>query len=99
MVDEFGKTGTGDEDELAGRQSAKLYPVGKALRATFDANNHASLSKDVTGLMLDLAHVPFEPHEFEPLFPPAPMTPRPGWLARIRIALQHGRKTGRPPAS
>jgi hypothetical protein len=84
-------SGTGDDEDterLRG-QDAKLQPLGQALRATYDADNHASLSKDVTGLMLDLAHVPFEPHEFQPLLgdllrPPIPR----GWLARARLALR-----------
>lgn len=87
MAEEFGR----NEDELLGRQDAKLYPVGRALRATYDAENHASLSKDVTGLMLDLARVPFEPHEFEPLIPLPKVAPRPGWLARARMVLRRGR--------
>ncbi len=82
-MDELGD----DEDALKDRQGAKLYPVGRALRATYDAENHATLTKDVTGLMLDLARVPFEPHEFEPLLRPRPK-PRIGWLARLRLALQ-----------
>jgi len=94
MADEFGADEFGkDDDALQHRQGAKLFPVGQALRATYDADNHATLSKDVTGLMLDLAHVPFEPHEFQPAVsaPAAGATRpavRPGWLARIRMALR-----------
>ena len=94
MADEFGADGFGkDDDALQHRQGAKLFPVGQALRATYDADNHATLSKDVTGLMLDLAHVPFEPHEFQPLIPAAAVDTthapqRAGWLARIRAALR-----------
>ena len=51
------------EDGLAARQDAKLYPVGRALRATYDADNHDSLSRDVTALMLDLSRVPYDPEE------------------------------------
>jgi hypothetical protein len=82
---------TDDEDELRHRQGAALYPLGRALRSTFDADNHATLSKDVTGLMLDLARVPFEPHEFEPLIPPPRPAPRPGWRMRLRLLLRRGR--------
>ncbi len=76
-----------EDEELQGRQGAKLFPVGQALRATYDAENHESLSKDVTGLMLDLARVPFEPHEFEPVTRPAPTPARPGWIGRLSMAL------------
>jgi len=42
----------------------------------------------VTGLMLDLAQVPFEPHEFLPLpVPHRTALPR-GWLARVRLAMR-----------
>jgi hypothetical protein len=101
-ADEFGNT----EDELHIRQGAKLYPVGQALRATYDADNHASLSSDVTGLMLDLAHVPFEPHEFEPIMrtltPPPP--PSKSWLARVTVAVRRAwqgspEQAGPPPGA
>lgn len=75
-----------DGDGFRDTQDAKLYPVGRALRATFDADNHASLSKDVTALMLDLAQVPFDPHEFAPVVPPPPPPAawsRLGWIARL----------------
>lgn len=49
------------EDELTGRQDPALYPVGRALRETFDAENHDSLGQDLTGLMLELARI--EPDE------------------------------------
>ena len=45
------------EDELESRQPAVLYPVGRALRQTFDAENHDSLGTDLTGLMLELARI------------------------------------------
>ena len=45
------------EDELESRQDAALYPVGRVLRATFDAENHDSLGNDLTGLMLELARI------------------------------------------
>lgn len=95
MADGFGK----DEDGLQGRQDAKLFPVGQALRATFDADNHATLGRDVTQLMLDLARVPFEPHEFQPfaktpppVAPVAPVAPPLSWLARARLALLRARR-------
>ena len=44
------------EEELASRQG-DLYAVGKALRRTFDAENHESLGTDLTGLMLELARI------------------------------------------
>ena len=84
-----------DEEELKIRQGAALYPLGCALRTTFDADNHATLSSDVTGLMLELARVPFEPHEFQPLLPAPKPAPRPGWRDRLRLALR--RDFGRSP--
>jgi hypothetical protein len=48
------------EDELESRQGAALYPVGRVLRTTYDAENHDSLGNDLTGLMLELAHI--DPH-------------------------------------
>ena len=42
---------------MESRQGAGLYPVGRALRATFDAENHDSLGTDLTGLMLELARI------------------------------------------
>ena len=87
MADDSGSQADGDEQDLQVRQGAKLFPVGQALRATYDADNHATLSKDVTGLMLDLARVPFEPHEFEPIITTLTPPKRPGWLARVRSAL------------
>ncbi len=50
-----------DDDGLKQRQGAALYPVGRTLRATFDAENHDSLSADVTALMLNLSRIPYEP--------------------------------------
>lgn len=44
------------EEELEGQQG-KLYPVGRALRRTFDAENHDSLGTDLTGLMLQLTRI------------------------------------------
>lgn len=86
MADGFGKADE-DERDLQIRQGADLYPVGQALRATYDTDNHATLSKQVTGLMLDLARVPFEPHEFQPIVTTLTPPAKTGWLARFRSAL------------
>lgn len=48
--------GPGEED-LESRQAAALYPLGRALRRTYDAENHDSLGTDLTGLMLELARI------------------------------------------
>lgn len=45
------------EDELESRQAPGLYPVGRVLRQTYGADNHASLGTDLTGLMLELARI------------------------------------------
>ena len=49
------------EDQLRAHQDGRVYPLGRALRTTYDAENHDSLGSDVTGLMIDLAKVPYEP--------------------------------------
>lgn len=92
MADGFGKADE-DEQDLEIRQGATLFPVGQALRATYDADNHATLGKQVTGLMLQLAQVPFEPHELQSIAttpgqapPPSPPT-KAGLMARMRSAL------------
>ncbi|MBB4154890.1 hypothetical protein GGQ80_002806 [Sphingomonas jinjuensis] len=81
-----------EEDELAARQDGRLYPLGRALRATYDAENHNTLGMDVTGLMLDLARVPYERDEgrrgdaVEPTVAPQQMArgSSPGWFERFR---------------
>lgn len=65
------------ENDLEGRQG-NLYPVGKALRRTFDAENHDSLGNDLTGLMLELARI--DPGSSAPgrgAMPPHPAVDRP----------------------
>jgi len=49
------------EERLKLLQDNRVYPVGRVLRETFDADNHDSLSSDVAGLMIDLSRVPFDP--------------------------------------
>ena len=56
---------------MESRQAAALYPVGRALRQTFDADNHGTLGTDLTGLMLELARI--DP-DARPL-PKAPLSP------------------------
>ena len=65
------------EDELENRQG-NLYPVGRALRRTFDAENHDSLGTDLTGLMLELARIDAENAPGRgaiPVVPPAAAAP------------------------
>jgi hypothetical protein len=50
-----------DDERLERRQSAALYPVGRVLRSTYDADNHETLSAEVTALMINLSRVPYEP--------------------------------------
>ena len=87
--------GSGADGRGTDAPDGRLYPVEIALRASFDAENHATLSRDVTGLMLDLSRVPFEPHEFAPLMPPLPPPPPVGWVARARLALRRLRQASR----
>lgn len=78
------------EDELAMRQGAALYSIGRALRATYDADNHDTLPRDATGLMLDLSHVPFEPQAGREAVQPEAAAPvRRGWLDRVKGILRH----------
>lgn len=81
MADEAAK----GEDELENRQGPQLYPIGRALRTTYDAENHDSLGNDLTGLMLALARV--EP-PFVPAPPPPPLALRPVAAVRPRSLLQ-----------
>lgn len=103
MMDEVERQPPGDSDRAAETQGTDggwaaevpLHPIAIALRRTFDADNHATLGRDVTGLMLDLSRVPFEPHEFEPVLPPLPPpTPPPTWLERARLAVRRLRQGG-----
>ena len=59
------------EEWLRDHQDGRVYPVGRALRSTFDADNHDSLDSDVTGLMIDLSKLP------DPSGPVPSITPRP----------------------
>lgn len=74
------------DERLKDRQGGRVYSVGEALRATFDAENHDTLGPDVTGLMIDLSKVPYEPGAV-PAAAPAPLpsasTVRPSILLRI----------------
>ena len=81
------------EEELKQRQGAALYPLGRALRATYDADNHDTLGSDVTGLMLELTRLPYEPgracaraepHERKAPDRAPPDPSRGGWLDRLR---------------
>ncbi|WP_445190919.1 hypothetical protein ACT009_09860 [Sphingomonas sp. Tas61C01] len=50
-----------DDERLKRRQSDALFPVGRVLRSTYDADNHETLSAEVTALMINLSRVPYEP--------------------------------------
>lgn len=88
MADEDGQE---RERTLEERQAAGLYPIGRALRATYDAENHDSLGQDLTGLMLALARVD-EPVGGKAVVVAAPIVPSPApmrvpaagsWWARL----------------
>jgi hypothetical protein len=89
-----------DDDSLKQRQGAALYPVGRTLRSTFDAENHDSLGADVTALMLSLSRIPYEPcakHRLPEELPAAtptavavagePRAAAPSLIARVRTLL------------
>ncbi|WP_375392309.1 hypothetical protein [uncultured Sphingomonas sp.] len=96
MADEDGQE---QERQLAGQQGDGLYPIGRALRATYDADNHDSLGQDLTGLMLELARVeppPTPAPDAAPASPP-PVAAR-SWFARIvrrlRVSAAQVRQAG-----
>ena len=86
----------GEKAAGAERQADGLEPIGQALRATYDAENHDSLGRDLTGLMLALARVDdplppvaSPPVTLPPIAPPsmtstavAPTSPR-SWRERL----------------
>ena len=76
--------GKANEEWLEDRQDGRVFSVGRALRASFDADNHDSLGGDVTGLMIDLSKLPYEA---EPVATAAPMPlqseVRPSILGRL----------------
>lgn len=71
-----------DDDRLEQLQGGPLYPLGKALRSTYDADNHATLSAEVTALMINLSRVPYEPCAAVLPVEPAP-TPAPSLITRV----------------
>lgn len=78
------------DEWLQERQDGRVYPLGRALRRTWDAENHDTLGSDVTGLMIDLSKIPYEPdaHPAPPIAPvparhPSASLSRPSILARL----------------
>ena len=71
------------EEELANRQTSGLYPIGRALRSTFDAENHDSLGRDLTALMMQLATIEPPPPPAAPLPATTPAAPPPSLLKRL----------------
>ena len=49
-----------DDEALQHRQGGAVYPIGRVLRSTYDADNHETLSAEVTALMISLSRVPYE---------------------------------------
>lgn len=80
------------ENQLQAHQDGRVYPLGRALRSTYDADNHDTLGTDVTGLMIDLSKVPYDdsdvgfmpraPQPDAALPPSLPPPPR-SWVARL----------------
>lgn len=56
-----------DDETLKHRQGGALYPLGKVLRSTYDADNHDTLSAEVTALMINLSRIPYEPCAKDPV--------------------------------
>lgn len=79
------------DGELGLRREAGLDPIGHVLRQTYDAENHDSLGKDLTGLMLQLAVVDDDPAQTSPgsrASPPAVAPPRARrWWERLFVPL------------
>lgn len=77
------------EEWLRDHQAGRIYPLGRALRDTYDADNADTLDSAVTGLMIDLSKVPYEPLRAAPVVAaePSPMPAasalRPSILARL----------------
>lgn len=84
MADEDGQE---QERRLAERQADGVYPIGRALRATYRADNHDTLGSDLTGLMLALARVDPPAAAPQPVAAPVaplqPAAPRASWWARL----------------
>ena len=82
------------EEQLQARQDGRVYSLGRALRTTYDAENHDTLGSDVTGLMIDLSKVPYGPDEVRssPRPQPAMASPAPpSWVTRLGILFGHRR--------
>lgn len=75
------------EEQLKLVQDVRVYPVGRVLRETFDADNHHTLGSDVAGLMINLSRIPYEPLTRGSAVPPMPRPARaaekPGLLGRL----------------
>lgn len=72
-----------DDDRLERLQGTPLHPVGTVLRATYDADNHATLSAEVTALMINLSRVPYEPCAATLPEPPAQPATAPSLMTRV----------------
>ena len=81
------------EDELRAHQDGRVYPLGRALRSTYDADNHDSLGPDVTGLMIDLSKVPYDRDAVAPQPARAEPAPR-SWRDRLGVLWQGSRSQG-----
>lgn len=76
------------EERLKLMQDVRLYPLGRVLRDTFDAENHETLGKDVARLMIDLSRVPYEPGQT--VGPDVPPQRKDGWFGRV-VGVLRGR--------
>ncbi len=74
---------TGEERSDGEDGRPELEPIARVLRETYHADNHDTLGRDLTGLMLELARV----DDADPVVAAAPVHGRPrasgGWWRRL----------------
>ncbi len=77
-----------EDETLKHRQGGAIYPLGKVLRSTYDADNHETLSAEVTALMINLSRVPYEPCAKDPVVVMVEQPAARSLISRVRNLLQ-----------